>query len=291
MYKQLEKIYGNRNLKLLYKLSKTDNEYLEKQSNIMLADMIKIERIKDRNLKFKAQTSMKSMIKVFFDDFNNNLLPSPNLLAFFTAVELEIAASKYTKIEATFKKLAKDYSDSAASDFDIIMADLKETVKFELKYIPTFSDDLIKSWNTALNYLGSSLLRIMKYNEFAYNQEQLIDELVKLNTLYYEKNKNNITWINTDFSDEKNLWFELYYRIKIVQDLFTKDTEIKSKHYPDDIQKDIKYIKTTCTKLLKTLDETKVEIENRVSEIKEVKKENKYQKYAGINLKHWKKIG
>lgn len=291
MYKQLEKIYGNRNLKLLYKLSKTDNEYLEKQSNIMLADMIKIERIKDRNLKFKAQTSMKSMIKVFFDDFNNNLLPSPNLLAFFTAVELEIAASKYTKIEATFKKLAKDYSDSAASDFDIIMADLKETVKFELKYIPTFSDDLIKSWNTALNYLGSSLLRIMKYNEFAYNQEQLIDELVKLNTLYYEKNKNNITWINTDFSDEKNLWFELYYRIKIVQDLFTKDTEIKSKHYPDDIQKDIKYIKTTCTKLLKALDETKVEIENRVSEIKEVKKENKYQKYAGINLKHWKKIG
>lgn len=291
MYKQLEKIYGDRNLKLLYKLSKTDNEYLEKQSNIMLADMIKIERIKDRNMKFKAQSSMKSMMKVFFDDFNNNLLPSPNLMAFFTGIELELALQKYINITPIFEKLAKDYSKSTASDFDIIMNDLKETVTFNLKHTPTFSDELLKSWSSTINYLGSTLMRMMKYNEFAYNQEQLVDELVKLNTLYFEKNKNEITWNNADFNDEKNLWFELYYRVKIVQDLFVKDVEIKGKIYPDEIQKDIKYIKTTCTKLLKVLDLTKDEIENRVPEIKEVKKESKYQKYAGMNLKHWKKIG
>lgn len=102
--KKLQEIYGERNIAVLMKFTENGEGYIHDQAKILFLDMKKVETIKDRNKKLRYQTQIKTNIKLFLKDVFDNIIPSPNLVAFYTAVELDILISKFIGTEIAFEK-------------------------------------------------------------------------------------------------------------------------------------------------------------------------------------------
>lgn len=286
---KLSEIYGHRNISLLIRFAEAEYEYLRDQSTVMIKEMHMIENIKDRNKRNIFQTKMKSNVKLFFKEVFDNLICSPNLIAFYSGIEIDLIVSKYIGIDTAFDKAAELHSEKARKDYTTLISDLRECMDIKgLDETVTFSDNLKKEWIKATKYLGSMLIRTYKYNEFIYNQDTLILELDKVNIEYFNKGKDLITWANMNNVDERNLWNDIYCRVLIMEEYFPKHQSEMERLFPEECKNDIKYIKTTITKLKNALEGTKIEIENRI--IPEIKPVSKYQKYSGMNLKHWKSM-
>lgn len=283
--KKLKEIYGDRNITVLVKFTESDDDYMSGQAKALFADMKKIETIRDRNQKFKYQTQMKTNIKLFLKDIFDNIIPSPNLMAFYTAVELDVLISKTIGIEIAFEKEVQ-IDEKLKKDYITMTSQLRDAITTGLENKLELSEEVLDSWKRSSNYLGKMIMRIFKYNEFMYNHDILVAALEKLDEDYSKKYTLNFE--NSDFQAEKNVCKEIYYRFFIIQELFEGYKEKLKLLSPEDYAKDIKYLKTAMTKLKKSLELTKVEIENKVPV--KPKKESKYQKYSGMNLKHWKSM-
>lgn len=284
---KLAEIYGHRNISLLIRFAEGENDFIRNQSTVMIKEMHMVEAIKDRNKRNIFQTKMKSNIKIFFKDVFDNLICSPNLIAFYSGIEIDLIISKYIGIDTAFDKAAEIHSEKTSKDYEKLTSDLRECMDIKgLDGKVTFSEELKKEWRKATKYLGSMLIRTYKYNEFIYNQDTLINELDKVNVEYFNKSKDLIKWANDNNKDEHNLWNDIYSRVLIMEEYFPKHQSEMERLFPEEYKNDIKYIKTTITKLKNALEVTKIEIENRI--IPEIKPVSKYQKYSGMNLKHWK---
>ncbi|MGL5932752.1 MAG: hypothetical protein ACRCY7_07620 [Cetobacterium sp.] len=284
--KKLKQIYGDRNIMLLHRFTEGEYEYLRDQSLSIFKEMQVVEKIRDRNKKNIYQTKMKNMIKLFFKEVFDNLICSPNLIAFYSGIEIDLLASKYIGIDTSFDIAAKNHSEKAGRDYTTLLTDLRDCVKLELNVTPIYSDDLKAAWIKTSKYLGNMLIRAYKYNEFIYNQDKLIEDLDRIDLEYYNRSKDEITWSKQDTKEEIAVWNELYSRVLIMDEYFNKHKQEMERLFPDEAKADIRYIKTTITKLKNVLELTKVEIENR----KPPKVTNKLQKYVGMNLKHWKSM-
>ncbi|MGL4864519.1 MAG: hypothetical protein ACRC4T_15605, partial [Cetobacterium sp.] len=121
---KLAEIYGKRNISLLIELAQGEHEYLRDQSTLMVKDMYMIENIKDRNKKSTFQTRMKSNVKLFFKEVFDNLICSPNLIAFYSGIEIDLIVSKYIGIDTAFDKAAELHSEKARKDYTTLIGDL-----------------------------------------------------------------------------------------------------------------------------------------------------------------------
>ncbi|MGL5050616.1 MAG: hypothetical protein ACRC6E_08350, partial [Fusobacteriaceae bacterium] len=210
---------------------------------------------------------------------------SPNLIAFYSGIEIDLLVSKYIGINTAFDVAATNHSEKAGRDYSTLLSDLRDCVKINFE-APEFTNELREKWIKASKYLGNLLIRAYKYNEFIYNQDKLVEDLNSINTEYYNSSKDNVSWKNKNNKSERNLWNELYSRTIIMDEYFSKHKDEMIRLFPESAKNDIRYIKTGITKLKNVLELTKVEIENRVE--LEPKKLNKHQKYVGMNLKNWK---
>jgi hypothetical protein len=279
--KELMKIYGERNINTLMNFTKSGGGYLSECSKSFFIDMKKVETIKDRNRKFALQTQIKKNLKSFLDDIFENSIPSPNLVAFYTGIELDIIISKFIEIDASFpKEVSKD--EKLDRDYKTLTSQLRDSVTMTIEDKHQFSEEVKDSFRRSSTYLGKMLVRTYMYNEFMYNHNTLLDILNENNKIYYEKYE--FEWENLDFASEKDLCNQIYYRIEMIRDFFQKDIERMKSIIPDKFDNDMKYIRTTITKLKKSLELFRREIDLKVA-----KKVSKYQKFSGMNLKNWKK--
>lgn len=283
--KKLQEIYGERNIAVLMKFTENGEGYIHDQAKILFLDMKKVETIKDRNKKLRYQTQIKTNIKLFLKDVFDNIIPPPNLVAFYTAVELDILISKFIGTEIAFEKEVQ-VDDKLKGDYKTMTSQLREAVTFELPEKFEFSKEIIDSWNSSTKYLGKMIMRMYKYNEFMYSQDVLVETLEKANKTFSKKH--SLEFSNSDFAGEKDVCKEIYYRFFIIQELVEGYRKELKTLLPDDFDKDLKYLKTTITKLKKSLELTKVEIENKVPV--QPKKESRFSKYVGVNLKNWKNM-
>ncbi|MGL5126131.1 MAG: hypothetical protein ACRC6U_09170 [Fusobacteriaceae bacterium] len=280
--KKLIEIYGNRNIQTLMSFMESGEGYLYDGSKSIFLDMQKVESVKDRNRRNKLQTQIKINMKLFLKDVFDNIVPSPNLIAFYTGIELDIIISKFIGIEAAFAREAVKES-GLLKDYGTLTSQLREQVTITLPEEPIFSLQVKESWIKSLVYLGKMLVRTYKYNEFMYNHNTLVEELDKNNEIYALKY--DLEWENLDFIGEKDICKQIYYRIYMILEFFISSKDKMKELDPENYELDIRYIKTTITKLKNSLEITKKEVEN-----KKVKKVSSYQKYSGINLKNWKSI-
>lgn len=283
--KKLKEIYGDRNITVLVKFTEECDGYIQEQAKNLFIDMKKIEAVKDRNQKFRFQTQMKTNIKLFLKEIFDNIIPSPNLVAFYTAVELDILIAKFLGTEIAFEKEVQ-VDDKLKNDYKTMTSQLRESITLKLPQKLEFSKEVVDSWNSSTKYLGKMIMRMFKYNEFMYNHDHLVELLENTNESFSKKY--DLEFKNSDFIDEKNVCKEIYYRFFIIQDLVEGYKENLKELLPDDFDKDMKYLKTTITKLKKSLELTKIELESKIPP--KPKTENKYQKYSGMNLKHWKSM-
>ncbi|MGL5426637.1 MAG: hypothetical protein ACRDAS_01875 [Cetobacterium sp.] len=281
--KKLMEIYGNRNIQTLMNFMENGEGYLYEQSKILFLDMQRTESLKDRNRRNKLQTMIKTNIKLFLKEIFDNSIPSPNLLAFYTGIELDIIISKFIGVEAGFgREVTKEAKMS--NDYKTLTSQLRDSVTISLEDPHKFSLEVKESWIKTITYLGKMLVRTYKYNEFMYNHNTLVKELDKNNEFYMMKHE--LEWSNLHFVGEKDICNQINCRIYMILDLFEKSKDKMAEIHPDEIDLDLRYIRTTITKLKKSLELTRVEIDN-----KQVKKVSKHQKFVGVNLKNWKKIG
>lgn len=283
--KKLQQIYGERNIGVLMRFTESGEGYIEEQAKTLFLDMKKVETIKDRNQKLRYQTQIKTNIKLFLKEVFDNIIPSPNLVAFYTAVELDVLISKFIGTEIAFEKEVQ-VDSKLANDYKTMTSQLRESVTLELPEKFEFSKEVIDSWNSSTKYLGKMIMRMFKYNEFMYNQDHLVELLENTNDVFSKKH--SLEFSNSDFAGEKDVCKEIYYRFFIIQELVEGYREKLKELLPDDFDKDLKYLKTTITKLKKSLELTKVEIENKVPV--QPKKESRFSKYVGVNLKNWKNM-
>lgn len=283
--KKLKEIYGERNIAVLMRFTESGEGYINEQSKSLFLDMKKVESIKDRNQKLRYQTQVKANIKLFLKEVFDNIIPSPNLVAFYTAVELDILISKFIGTEIAFEKEVQ-VDDKLKNDYKTMTSQLRESVTIELSEKFEFSKEVVNSWDSSTKYLGRMIMRMFKYNEFMYNQDSLVELLENTNEVFSKKH--SLEFSNSDFAAEKDVCKEIYYRFFIIQELIEGYREKLKELLPDYFDKDLKYLKTTITKLKKSLELTKVEIENKIPV--QPKKESKYAKYVGMNLKHWKNM-
>ncbi|MGL5355337.1 MAG: hypothetical protein ACRDAQ_02130 [Cetobacterium sp.] len=285
--KSIKSVYGERNIMLLTRFTEGEYEYLRDQSRSIFVDMLTAEKIKDRNRKNIIQTKIKSMVKMFFKEVFDNLICSPNLIAFYSGIEVDILISKYIKIDTSFDKAALNHSEKASKDYTTLLGDLRDCIQIEMSENIEFSEDVKKEWMKAQKYLGAMLIRMYKYNEFIYNQDKLVEELNRINIEYYNKVKDDTVWENLNNKNERSIWNELYSRVIIMDEYFAKNKNEMEKLFPEEAKNDDRYVKTTITKLKNILNTTKSIIENRVAP--EPKKKSKFSKYVGMNLKNWNK--
>ncbi|MGL6131383.1 MAG: hypothetical protein ACRCZ9_07205, partial [Fusobacteriaceae bacterium] len=121
--KSIKSVYGERNIMLLTRFTEGEYEYLRDQSRSIFVDMLTAEKIKDRNRKNIIQTKIKSMVKMFFKEVFDNLICSPNLIAFYSGIEVDILISKYIKIDTSFDKAALNHSEKASKDYTTLLGD------------------------------------------------------------------------------------------------------------------------------------------------------------------------
>ncbi|MGL6065914.1 MAG: hypothetical protein ACRC0R_02470 [Cetobacterium sp.] len=286
--KKLKEIYGDRNIMLLYRFSDGEYEYLRDQSLSIFKEMQIVEAIKDRNKKNIYQTKMKSIVKLFFKEVFDNLICSPNLIAFYSGIEIDLLVSKYIGIDTAFDVAATNHSEKAGRDYSTLLSDLRDCIQIETRENIEFSEDVKKEWMKAQKYLGAMLIRMYKYNEFIYNQDKLVEELNRINIEYYNKAKDDTVWETLNNKNERSIWNELYSRVVIMEEYFTKHRSEMERLFPEEAKNDARYVKTTITKLKKILNTTKSIIESRVAP--EAFKESKFSKYVGTNLKNWKNM-
>ncbi|MGL6098014.1 MAG: hypothetical protein ACRC0G_00175, partial [Fusobacteriaceae bacterium] len=200
---------------------------------------------------------------------------------------VDLLISKYIKIDTSFDKAALNHSEKASKDYTTLLGDLRDCIQIEMSENIEFSEDVKKEWMKAQKYLGAMLIRMYKYNEFIYNQDKLVEELNRINIEYYNRTKDEIVWENLNNKTERSLWSELYSRVMIMEEYFIKHRSEMERLFPKEAKNDARYVKTTITKLKNILNTTKSIIENRVAP--EPKKESKFSKFVGMNLKNWNK--
>ncbi|MGL4998576.1 MAG: hypothetical protein ACRC5T_06355 [Cetobacterium sp.] len=280
--KKLMEIYGNRNIQTLMNFMENGEGYLYEQSKILFLDMQRTETLKDRNRRNKLQTMIKTNIKLFLKEIFDNSIPSPNLIAFYTGIELDIIISKFIGVEAGFgREVTKEAKMS--NDYKTLTSQLRDSVTISLQDPHKFSLEVKESWVKTITYLGKMLVRTYKYNEFMYNHNTLVKELDKNNEFYMMKHE--LEWSNLHFVGEKDICNQINCRIYMILDLFEKSKDKMAEIHPSEIDLDLRYIRTTITKLKKSLELTRVEIDN-----KKLKKVSEHQKFVGINLKNWKSM-
>lgn len=260
----ITKIYGGHNINILKKIGSGNLGYPTEQANIFLNDMNGILKIKDRNKKFAFEMQMKKMIKEFIKDFSENILVSDNLIAFFTGIELELLLTQYLNIDSSFERKCKN-SLKNSSDYEKIMKDLKKDIDLKLDYEPLIQGPLKVNWTNTINWLGSSMFRLFKYNECMYNNDTLTKELEKINQLYLEKVDAEILWDIDNIPDflkcETRLWNELYSRFRIIKDYSSKASVRFEELIKSDAKKDLAHFKSTLTRLENSLMKHKKLIE------------------------------
>lgn len=257
--KGVDSYVSSTEIKLLERLTESNHKYLREISTMFIYEyaMIKCKHQND----FQMILDFVKRVKRFVTEFKQNLIPSPGIQLFFTAMELELMLTKYYEVPSKFRELCLKHQ-STEKDYNTFLNELAESVKIELDYEVAFSQKYLKRVKSAVDYLGSAVYRIYKYNEFCFDQENLEQELESKFEAFRQIVDEKIEFTRNECDTE--IYKVALTRLEVIEKLAPDSFADYKKTLPEEADGDIRYMKSAVTRIKNLMEELKNLIEKGV---------------------------